>query len=345
MADRLTVDVVEARGPASVPDRLEDFLGALRGPTLFHVAGEDRSRTRVVAGSLHGNEPSGMRAIHRALREGIRPRTDVLYYIGGVEAAREEPRFSFRFLPGRRDPNRCFRPPWIGIDGRIARDVLRLIEERSGLLELAVDLHNNTGRNPAYAIVPTLEGPHLALSVLFTTRVIHSRLSQGTFDEAVGRWCPSVTIECGQTHDPAADATAWQGLLRLLNLDRLEPLVVHPESLEIFVAPIRVEIAPGLSIAFGDRPHSSAEVTIDGDVDRHNFETLEAGTRIGFVRPGTRWPLRALDEAGAERSHELFAVDVDGALVTRQAIVPIMMTTNPVIAVSDCLFYTVRRRR
>jgi hypothetical protein len=330
--------------PEPVPERVDDFLDALPGPALFHVRGTDGSRTRVVAGSIHGNEPSGVRAIHRALRERIPPATDVLFYVGGVEAAKAPPRYSHRCLPGRRDPNRCFRPPWEGVDGEISREVLSQIEARRASLEVAVDLHNNTGRNPAYAIVPELEGMHLALALLFAPRVVHSRLSQGSFDEALERWCPSVTIECGQAHDPGADETAWQGLRRLLLTDRIDPVVVSPRPIEVFTGPVRVALAPGLSLAFADAPDPNADVTIDPRVDRFNFETLAAETRIGHVRPGAPWPLVAVDEAGRESSRDLFAVEPGGALITRRSMVPIMMTTHREIALSDCLFYAVHRR-
>jgi len=336
--------VVQMAAPESVPEQLDDFLDALPGPALIHLPGDDRSRVRVVAGSIHGNEPSGIRAIHRALRVGIRPTTDVLFYVGGVEAAKAPPRFSHRHLPGRRDPNRCFRQPFDGPDGELARDVVALIETHRASLEVAVDLHNNTGRNPAYAITPALEGTHMALGLLFATRIVHSRLGQGTFDEALEQWCPSVTIECGKAHDPAADETAWQGLRRLLLLDRIDPVVISPESLEIFTAPVRVALTPGLALAFGGAPVPDADLTVDPDIDRFNFETLQPGSPLGHVREGAHWPLMATDESGRELSHELFAIDGSGTLVTRRSLVPIMMTTHAGIALSDCLFYAVQRR-
>jgi hypothetical protein len=341
----MTIEVMDAVDPGGIAPRVEDFLDALAGPTLFRVAGRDRSRIRVVSGSLHGNEPSGLRAIHRALREGGIPRTDVIFFIGGVESARAEPRFTFRTLPDRRDLNRCFRPPWEGVDGAIARDLLIEIRRLNGFIELAVDLHNNTGRNPDYAITATLDGPHVALSGLFSSRVIHSRLALGSFAEALARWCPSVTIECGQAHDAAADATAWHGLLRLLEMDRLESVVVRPDPVEIFDAAVRVELSAGLTLAFGETPRPDIDVTIDADVDRHNFQTLAAGTRIGSVRPGASFPLTVRGEEGEIRGEELFGVEESGAIVTRRSIIPIMMTTHPRIAVSDCLFYAVHRRR
>ena len=55
-------------------------------------------------------------------------------------------------------------------------------------------------------------------------------------------------------------------------------------------------------------------------------------------------PVVARGADGTDRSHELFARD-GARLVARRSIVPIMMTTNPEIAHSDCLFYAVERQR
>ncbi|MFN0250590.1 MAG: succinylglutamate desuccinylase/aspartoacylase family protein [Kofleriaceae bacterium] len=329
--------------PEAVPVELDDFLDGLDGPTVFAVDGHDPSRVRVVSGTLHGDEPSGVRAIHRMLREGRRPVTDVLMFVGAVDAARQPPRLSHRFLPGRRDLNRCFRPPWDGLDGTIAQAALAALTARTP--ELAVDLHNNTGRNPSYAIGSILSGPHLALTALFTHRFIHSEIVLGTMTEAMNQHCPSITVECGQARDPEADETAWLGLVRLFELPRLDPVVVTAETLMIFSSPERVELTANTTLAFGATPVAGVDLTLDPEIDRHNFQTLSPGTRIGTLRPGAAWPIVVRGACGVDRSRELFELDDNGDLVTREAVVPIMMTTSPAAAISDCLFYAVHRQQ
>lgn len=339
----MTVTLREDVRAEDIPARVDDFLDVLPGPTILAVPGLDRSRVRVVAGTLHGNEPSGVRAIHRALCEGLVPATDMLYFVGAVAAARAIPRFSHRFLPGMRDLNRCFRAPWEGPDGAIAQAALAALCARPP--ELAVDLHNNTGRNPSYGIGGVLDGRHLALTALFTTRFIHSDLELGAFTEAMDAKCPSVTVECGQAQDPEADETAWRGLVRLLKLERLDPVVVTSEAMAIFTSPLRVELARGATLAFDAVPHPEADLTLDPDIDCHNFEILAPGTRIGSVRPGAPWPIVVLDASGVQPAEVLFELDGRGGLFIREALIPIMMTTNPAAAASDCLFYAVRRQQ
>jgi hypothetical protein len=327
--------------PGDIPAHVDDFLDILAGPTILSVWGQDRSRVRVVAGTLHGNEPSGLRAIHRALRKESRPATDTFFFVGAVDAARAEPRFSHRYLPGRRDLNRCFRAPWDGPDGAVGRATLEALCARS--VELAVDLHNNTGRNPPYAIGGALDQVHLALSALFTKRFIHSDLKLGSFAEAMESHCPSVTIECGQAHDPRADEAAWFGLANLLRLKHLDTAGRGTEPMEVFSSPSRVELARGATLAFGSAPQPGADLTLDPDVDRHNFQSLAPGTPIGFVREGRPWPVVVRDTCGTDRSQELFEIDGRGRLLIRDTLVPIMMTTDPHAAANDCLFYAVRR--
>jgi predicted deacylase len=179
----VALTVVDA-DPAALPRDVDAFLDGLPGPTLLRLAGRDRGRVRVVAGTLHGNEPSGVRAIHHALRTVV-PAVDVLFFVGAVEAARAEPRFGRRMLPGRRDLNRCFRPPHHGDgeDGRVAEAVLAQV--RAAHPEAVVDLHNNTGHNPAYAIGTAVDGPRLALGALFAERFVCSSVRLGTFVEAL----------------------------------------------------------------------------------------------------------------------------------------------------------------
>ncbi len=333
------IDLVELTPGHAVPGDADAFLAGLCGPTILHVRGRDRGRARVVAGSLHGNEPSGLRAIHRVLADRVEPAVDTWFFVGAVEAARAAPGFAHRMLPGRRDLNRCFRPPFDGPDGAIAREALARL--RAVAPELVVDLHNNTGHNPAYAVGPSTEGLYLGLTALFARSFVHSRLSLGTFSEAFADLAPSIAVECGRAGDPAADATAHAGLLRLLRLEHPDALVA-PDKLAILVDPVRVMLQPGASLAFADAPVPGSQLTLVPDVDRHNFQTLAPGTALGWIEGP--WPLVALDEHGRERAHELL-LDDGGILRTRTTIVPMMATTDVAAARGDCLFYAASRQQ
>ncbi|HBY84657.1 MAG TPA: hypothetical protein DEO86_02165, partial [Colwellia sp.] len=47
----------------------EQFLLSMTGPTVIDVSGKNQEKCRVFTALLHGNEPSGMIAMHRYLTE------------------------------------------------------------------------------------------------------------------------------------------------------------------------------------------------------------------------------------------------------------------------------------
>jgi len=333
-----TIDVLDA--PTDVQSDVLEFLARLRGPTIFRVPGIDRTRARVVAGTLHGNEPSGVRAIHRVLLDRVQPAVDTWMFVGAVAAACAPPGFAHRMLPGHRDLNRCFRlPPFPDEDGRIAAAALLTLREAGP--ELVVDLHNNTGHNPAYGIGGAIDEAHLGVAALFTTNYVCSQLTLGTFTEAFAGIAPAVTIECGRAGDPAADETATLGLLRLLERDRIAP--AGGDGMTLLVDPVRVCLHPWASLAFADEPAPGIDLTLDPAIDRHNFRALEPGTRLGWLRPEAPWPVFAIDPDGVDRSGALLE-PVGTELRIRTSFVPMMATTDAFAARTDCLFYAARPR-
>jgi hypothetical protein len=322
----------------AIPESPRAFLEELGGPTAIVVPGRDRSRCRAVSTLLHGNEPSGLMALHGWLRQGEQPAFDSLILIVAVQTALAEPGFAHRFLPGRRDLNRCFLPPFDGAEGELCGEILRLIREANP--ESLVDLHNNTGHNPPYGVGPVAGAAELNLVGFFAERYVHSPLRLGALVEATQDDFPSVTVECGRAGDLAADAAARRGLDRYLEGEEIDPHHLSVERMSVLRNPLRVCVLPGVEIDFADEPKAGSDFTVVDDLDRHNFESLLPGVPIGWVRSKELWPLELLDFDGKDRSQEYFALR-GRRLETRRAIIPIMMTTCARAAKSDCLFYVV----
>ena len=135
-----------------------DLYKVLGGPTLIHLPGNQPGPPLFICTLLHGNETTGIEALQIILEcYGGCPPRPVSIFIGNVSAAQ----YGERFLSGQPDYNRI----WTGGQGheyRTARHVLELMKD----LEVCacIDIHNNTGRNPHYAIIATRETPHLALA-------------------------------------------------------------------------------------------------------------------------------------------------------------------------------------
>ena len=113
----------------AIPADDVELLALLGGPAFLYQTGEDSTRTRIVSTLLHGNEPSGLHAVQSWLRSGQRPAVNTLFFIGVVETALGPPHFHYRFLPGRRDFNRCWLPPYEGPEAETAQQALRVMRE------------------------------------------------------------------------------------------------------------------------------------------------------------------------------------------------------------------------
>lgn len=330
---------IEVRdGADGVPREAVDFLQSLAGPTAFRLAGRDRTRMRAVSAMLHGNEPSGFHAVHALLRAGLQPAVDMIVLIGAVEAARATPRWSHRMLPGRRDLNRCFAGPFDDRDGVFAAAALELFADQR--LEALVDLHNNTGHNPAYGVVPFADPPHIGLTSVFADRLVHSNLRLGSLIEAFPRALAAVTIECGRAGDTRADTRATEGLFRFASMSALPLRARDDPRMCVLSDPVRVRLRSGATVAFAEEPVRDADLTLVSDVDRHNFSTLDAGSSIGWIRAEGTLPIEARGADGVDVTDRWFA-RADRRLITTHPFVPIMMTTNAVVATLDCLFYVV----
>ncbi|MDX1650709.1 MAG: succinylglutamate desuccinylase/aspartoacylase family protein [Myxococcota bacterium] len=324
--------------PGSIAPDVEDFLRALGGPSVVALTGRDRdpARRRAAVTLLHGNEPSGLRAVHALLRAGRRPAGDLLLAVVAVETALGPPPFAHRQRPGGRDLNRCFRAPFEGREGALAGDMLRALEAFAPACLL--DLHNNTGQSPPYGVAPRADGPHRTLAGLFGDALVQSDLELGALVEATDRRHPSVTVECGRAGDPQADAVARRGLEAFA--DAADPAAGDGAGVRVLRDPRRVRVRESLRLAFAARPDPGADLTLRDDLERHNFLPVAAGTALGWVRQGCDWPLEMRDARGRDHSRELFALE-RGVLRAARELLPIMVTTLPDVARSDCLFYVV----
>ena len=314
---------------------VEEFLTRLGGPTWIVLSGRDPLRTRAVTTLLHGNEPSGVRAIFQWLRSGTRPRVNLACFIGAVEAALAQPGFAYRHLPECRDLNRCFRMPFEGREGRMAAGVLDRL--RAINPEALMDFHNTSGRSPAYGVTTRLGEPQKALTALFSHHLIVTDLRLGTLMEATEEDFPTITAECGGGGDARSDQTAMTALRSYAMAETLWDAPHRYAHVKTFHHPIRVSLEAGKQVAYGASSMPDADLTLRKDADQFNFGVLNQGETLGWVRDASLSVVAARDAKGRDRTREMFAV-VDGRLVVQPSRI-LMMTTNPQIAVSDCLFY------
>ena len=323
----------EAPTPQDVGSTVEDFLRKLGGPIFLWLPGLDDTRTRAVSTLLHGNEPSGVRALHRWIREGHQPQVNVLCFIGSIDAALTEPLFSHRCAPEGEDLNRCFRSPFEGKEGSIAQAMLHELQQAQP--EALIDLHNTSGRSPAYGVSTLNREIQETLTGLFCDHLIVTDLRLGTLMEATEYDWPTVTIEAGGATDPQADELAYCGFTRYaLTKDFSD----FPSSVTVVHHPIRVELHKDATVAYGDAPVPDVDLTFPSDVDRLNFGLWSQKKTLGWVGARGLDVLWAKNAMGQNLSSAIFSVQ-NGELRLTHPSRLMMVTTNPEIAKSDCLFY------
>jgi succinylglutamate desuccinylase/aspartoacylase family protein len=323
----------EAPTSQDVGPTVEDFLRKLGGPTFLWLPGLDATRTRAVSTLLHGNEPSGVRALHRWIREGHQPQVNVLCFIGAIEAALTQPIFSHRFTPGGKDLNRCFRSPFDGHEGNMAQAMLHELQQVQP--EALIDLHNTSGRSPAYGVSTLNREVQETLTGIFCNHLIVTDLRLGTLMEATEYDWPTVTIEAGGANNPQADELAYCGFTRYALAKDFSDF---PSSVTVVHHPIRVELHKDATVVYGNAPVPDVDLTLPPDVDRLNFGLWSQQETLGWVGARGLEVLWAKNAMGQNLGSAIFSVQ-NGELRLTHPSRLMMVTTNPGIAKSDCLFY------
>ncbi len=317
-----------------------EFLRALRGPTHIHLPGRDSSRCRAVVTLLHGNEPSGLTAVHALLRQGVEPAVDIHFFIPSTVAALTEPLFHHRMLSGERDLNRCFKPPFSDDpQSRLAKTILDSLEELQP--EAMIDVHNTSGAGPSFGVATFMDDRHEALVRLFSHRMVITDLLLGSVMDLSGRLCPTVTIECGGARDEESDRMALIGMTQFLSLDNVLELGAPDDmSMDYFHNPMRLELKPGAAVSYGSAALPIAGICLLPDVEHLNFNYVEPHTQIGFITGDFTELLQARTRDGEDRLQRYFLVE-DGMLTARLRMKFFMVTNNPEIARTDCILYLV----
>lgn len=322
-------------------DTDEDVLVSLRKPTLIRIPGTDaRPRARLVSTLLHGNEDSGYRAVLDMLRSGEHYPFDLWIFLGNIRAAHQEGWFAHRYLDGQEDFNRTWGLNAPTTRMRRCSDAIHEILAAEDL-EAAVDIHNNTGLNPYYAIVPDPTQEALRLAATLADTILRWPLRAHTLMEVMSPICPSVSVECGLPALEENRQFAATSLRRFLNITSLEDsgsLTAH-----IYEMTHRVIVRPEVPFAFGGVLTEDLDLVLHPGLDHYNFGMLLAGTELGHVPEGGGMPLLATDMRGREDTERFFEIR-GGALIVTEDITPVMLTTTVQQTRRDCFFYIARRR-
>lgn len=314
-----------------------DLHRVLDGPTLIHLPGY-REQPLFVSVLLHGNEDTGWQAVRELLKKtGIvdLPRA-LSVFIGNVAAAKD----GKRFLENQPDYNRI----WEDVAGteelserEMMRQVVAQMSDRN--VFASIDVHNNTGFNPHYACVRSLDHHHLHLATLFSRTVVYFRTPVGVQTGPFAEMCPAVTIEAGRAGQQHGLEHTQDFLDACLHLSRVPDHPVHGQDIDLFHTVAVCKIPADTNFGFDD---NTCDIDFIGDLDHLNFRELPAGTTLARVNNKDKWSLDVRDETGVEVTRKYFTV-ADGELRTVTSFMPSMLSVNEMAIRQDCLCYLMER--
>jgi hypothetical protein len=327
--------------PDGLPDELlamepMALLQALERPTLIRVPGSSGQRPRAISTLLHGDESTGYAAVLAVLRARHTYAFDLYVVLGNVRAALDDGGFKHRFLDDQEDFNRVWG---LGDPTTLQRQAADGILEilRGADLESLVDIHNNSGDNPFYAIVRDERPETLHLATRFTTTLLFWDLGAATLMEAIGGSVAALAIECGLPGRPESTAFAIDGLRRYLGAKPLPTENIRVDF-DMLRKLRKVHVRPEVNFSFGGKLDHATDFVVAAGADRANFVEVDKGYVLGKVHFGAALPLSVTAADGTDVTSDHFAV-IEGDVVLLKKATPVMMTRTVEAARKDCLFY------
>ncbi len=319
-----------------VPTAINTLLPDL---SLIHLRGS-RQPALFVSVLLHGNETTGLLAIQNLLkRYSTKPLPrDLILLIGNVTAARE----GQRHLDSQLDFNRIWP-----VDGQPSGDS-DLHQRAQAIFEYvkhhsifgAVDVHNNTGRNPHYACITRTEPQFLQLANLFGQLIVHFTHPRTLLAAAFAELAPATVLECGQPNLDHGTQHAADYLDACLHLAALSDHI-RPQDISLYHTVATVKIPSHIRFGFGNQPDPACDLMFATDLDRFNFSELKPGTPFAMIQ-GTEIPLEVCYDGATDVRDRYFSINPP-YLEISQAVMPAMLTLDPHIIQQDCLCYLMER--
>jgi len=208
----------------------------------------------------------------------------------------------------------------------------RITEIAHGLpLFAAIDLHNNTGKNPHYACISDPHGRNQNLAAMFNRIAMvfrHKGVSTLAFDGI----CPAATLECGLPGNPAGIEHACRVIEELLTLDRLAGEAPPREQLHLVESHLDVHIQRNVSYAFDAA--ADVDLRFERDIEERNF-TLQDPQQV-FAHTRVERPLQVLDDDNHDVTDQVLRIE-QGRIYFNQTLMPAMITRDKLVIQQDCL--------
>ncbi len=324
-----TFDRIQALPEGFFDIAADNICSLFPRPTLVELQGED-PRALFISILLHGNEFSGLEVMQEILQQYSNnlPRS-ILLFVGNVRAAEAR----LRFLPDQVDFNRCWpgsdQPP--GDSSRMMQQVFDYVSAQP--LFAAIDIHNNTGKNPHYSCItkPDLVNQNLAARFNNVALVFNRKgVSTMAFDDR----CPAATLECGKPGDPHGILHACRFIEGLLRLEALPDSRPPREALHMVETRLRLNIPEEVSFEFD--PSADADLCFDNNFEERNFTLVDTQQIFAYSRVAR--PLLITDADGVDVTDSVIHIE-DGKVYLKSTMMPAMISHDKLVVRQDCLCY------
>jgi len=324
-----------------LPDALLDadyrsLQSILPVPTLIHIPGK-QAAPLFVSVLLHGNEPTGFEAVKLLLKKYNNkslPRSLSLF-VGNVSAASQD----LRRFDAQPDYNRIWPGTEIPVcaETEMAKAIVGVMKKRN--VFASIDIHNNTGLNPHYACINSLDNRFLQLASLFGRLVVYFIRPKGVQSAAFAELCPAVTLECGRPGQQHGVEHALEFLDSCLHLSELPRHQVLAQDIDLFHTVAQVKVDEKIKFSFDQ---ADTDLLLNNDIERMNFTEVSPGTVLGIARNTDGMPLIAKDEFGNIVTDNFFSIE-NGDLQLNRLAMPSMLTLDERVIRQDCLCYLMER--
>ncbi|MFC2058006.1 M14 family metallopeptidase, partial [Campylobacterota bacterium] len=287
-------------------------------PTLVHLKGY-KSPALFISILLHGNEFSGLEIMQEILKkyknaEGYTLPRSIWLFVGNVEAAS----LGLRRLDNELDFNRA----WPGTTepdtstAKLIAEVMKRITEDE--LFAAIDLHNNTGKNPPYGCISSVNEKNKYLSSFFNHIAMVFHIPKGVSTMAFDDICPAITLECSTPGNRLGIDRAVALIDDLLHMDHFPDKPLPSHDLQLVQNNAVLKIAENVNFGFEDEKRKF-DLTLVENFDRHNFTRLE--TSEVFAHTTLDKPLIATADDGTDVTNELIRNN-NGAISLKKPLMP-----------------------
>jgi hypothetical protein len=304
-------------------------------PTLIHLKGQ-KNPALFISILLHGNEFSGLQIMQKILKkykdsEGYELPRSIWIFIGNVEAASQ----GLRRLDNELDFNRAW-PGTLEPDAPNAKLIAQVMEKiTKDELFAALDLHNNTGKNPPYGCISVVNEKNKYLSSFFNHIAMVFHTPKGVSTMAFDDICPAITLECSTPGNPIGIDKAVALIEDLMHMDHFPDKPLPSHDLQLVQNNAVLKIADNVNFGFEDEK-GDFDLTLVENFDRHNFTRLE--TSEVFAHTTLEKPLLATSDDGRDVTDELIRIE-NGSISLKKPLMPAMITLDKRIIVQDCLCY------